>query len=74
MMLNGFDKSPGGLSLMDATSKDVADVAAADGALGACADAAVDASRATKAKVHVERMLFTTGSPLRIFFMYDECD
>src|SRR5262245_6277286 len=44
MMLSGFERSPGGLSLMDATSKD-ADDAGAEDADWSCADAVVAASR-----------------------------
>jgi hypothetical protein len=56
MTLSGFDGSAGGLGLMDATSKVAADVASGDAPEGACADAVVALSRATRAKVHVERM------------------
>src|SRR5262245_41878238 len=57
MMLNGFDRSPGGLGLMDATSNVVADVAAGDGAPGVCAHAVVAATRVTRTKMDIERML-----------------
>jgi hypothetical protein len=53
-MLSGFAGSPGGLGLIDATSKVVADAASGDGAAGACADAVVAVSRVTSAKVNVE--------------------
>jgi hypothetical protein len=80
MMLSGFERSPGGLGLMEATSKVAADAAAGVGAAvaGACADAVVIVSRVTSAKADVERMLFIStfdenaGSFLRIFFTYAE--
>src|SRR5262245_23425833 len=56
MTLNGFERSPGGLGLMDATSKVVAEVGAGAGVEGTCA-AAVAMRRVTKARVHAERML-----------------
>jgi hypothetical protein len=55
MMLSGFDGSPGGLGLIDATSKVMADVASGD---GACADDVAAVSRITSAKIQIERPLF----------------
>jgi hypothetical protein len=62
-MLSGFDGSPGGLGLMDATSKVVAVVEAAVDDEGCCADTAVAASRAAKANALIERILFMVNLP-----------
>jgi hypothetical protein len=63
IMLSGFDGSPGGLGLMDATSKVVAVVEAAVDDEGCCADTAVAASRAAKANALIERILFMVNLP-----------